>query len=329
MAKVLALLLLSAVAFAVFKDSDPVFAPDMVDYINKVQSSWTASMEQGRFFGSTMTMKDAKKLMGTKIIKDDRVKKMTYEGRRVALPDTFNSAEAWPSCSTITHIRDQSACGSCWALAAAEAMSDRYCTMLKGNQYESVMISAGDLMSCCDSCGDGCDGGFPSAAWDYWNSNGLPDTSCDPYPFPPCEHHVPASHYPVCPKDEYNTPTCNTTCHDNSQPKLYYGSTSYQISGEQDLMQEIYQNGPVEVAFTVFSDFLAYKSGVYKHVTGDPLGGHAVKMIGWGVLNGQKYWVINNSWNTDWGNKGQFYIARGGDECGIEDQGSAGAPKAF
>lgn len=39
-------------------------------------------------------------------------------------------------------------------------------------------------------------------------------------------------------------------------------------------------------------DFAHYKSGVYKHVTGDVLGGHAVKLIGWGTSeDGEDYWV--------------------------------------
>ena len=39
-------------------------------------------------------------------------------------------------------------------------------------------------------------------------------------------------------------------------------------------------------------DFAHYKSGVYKHVTGDALGGHAVKLIGWGTSDdGEDYWV--------------------------------------
>lgn len=45
-------------------------------------------------------------------------------------------------------------------------------------------------------------------------------------------------------------------------------------------------------------------AGVYKHVTGDMLGGHAVKIIGWGEENGTPYWLVANSWNTDWGDKG-------------------------
>jgi cathepsin B len=49
-------------------------------------------------------------------------------------------------------------------------------------------------------------------------------------------------------------------------------------------------NGPVEAAFSVYSDFLEYKSGVYHHTTGSFLGGHAVKIVGWGVENGTPYW---------------------------------------
>lgn len=45
--------------------------------------------------------------------------------------------------------------------------------------------------------------------------------------------------------------------------------------------------------------------GVYKHVAGSALGGHAVKMMGWGVDNGTPYWLVANSWNPDWGDKGK------------------------
>jgi cathepsin B len=35
-------------------------------------------------------------------------------------------------------------------------------------------------------------------------------------------------------------------------------------------------NGPVEAAFTVYADFLTYKTGVYKHTSGSVLGGHGL-----------------------------------------------------
>jgi len=42
----------------------------------------------------------------------------------------------------------------------------------------------------------------------------------------------------------------------------------------------------VTAAFTVYEDFVTYKTGVYKHTTGKALGGHAVKIIGYGTENG-------------------------------------------
>lgn len=43
---------------------------------------------------------------------------------------------------------------------------------------------------------------------------------------------------------------------------------------------------------TFLQDFAHYKAGVYKHITGYALGGHAVKLIGWGTTDdGEDYWV--------------------------------------
>merc|ERR1712070_1083553 len=81
--------------------------------------------------------------------------------------------------------------------------------------------------------------------------------------------------------------------------------------------------GSVSAVFTVYADLPAYESGVYQHTSGSALGGHAVAMIGWGTEDGTPYWLIKNSWNTDWGNKGLFKIKRGNNECGIESGISA------
>ena len=63
------------------------------------------------------------------------------------------------------------------------------------------------------------------------------------------------------------------------------------------------QPGTVSVAMTVYEDFETYSTGVYKHVSGKSLGGHAIKMVGWGVDNGTPYWTCVNSWNDSWGEK--------------------------
>ena len=77
--------------------------------------------------------------------------------------------------------------------------------------------------------------------------------------------------------------------------------------------------GPVSTAFTVYSDFENYAGGVYQHTGGNMMGGHAVRIVGWGVdsKSGMKYWKVANSWNPYWGENGYFRIKRGSDECGI------------
>jgi cathepsin B len=67
---------------------------------------------------------------------------------------------------------------------------------------------------------------------------------------------------------------------------------------------------------------MQYESGIYKHVSGGLLGGHAVVIVGWGVEDGTNYWIAQNSWAADWGEEGYFRIAEG--ECNFDSQGIAG-----
>jgi len=77
------------------------------------------------------------------------------------------------------------------------------------------------------------------------------------------------------------------------------------------------------VAFKVYKSFMSYKTGVYSKHWYEllPEGGHAVKIVGWGTESGTDYWLVANSWNTNWGDEGLFKIKRGSDECGMETMG--------
>jgi len=295
---------------------------NIVNTINSAQDLWTASTDQG--FVSTLSKSQVKSQLLGALEGGRKLPRKIFTSKK-DLPASFDSRTNWPNCWSMRQIRDQSACGSCWAFAAVEAMSDRYCVFKKQN----VSISAQDMNSCCSTCGFGCGGGYPNEAWQYWVESGVVTEQCSPYSLPGCDHHIPNSKHP-CPSQEYPTPPCTQQCVDGEQwaEAKQYGATAYGVEGAEDVQQEIFQNGPVETQFTVYEDFLSYKSGVYRHTTGGVLGGHAVKMLGWGVTsNGTEYWIIANSWNPDWGNKGYFWILRGEDECGIEDSINAGVPK--
>lgn len=260
--------------------------------------------------------------------------KTEYEA--VQIPDSFDARQEWPECPSTKEIRDQGSCGSCWAFGAVEAMTDRICITSGGKLMPH--ISAEDLLSCCSSCGMGCNGGFPEAAWNYWVHSGLvtggqynSHQGCEPYEIPACDHHVKGKLKP-CSKSILPTPPCRRKCepgYNVSYPDdKRYGASGYAVSSEVEKIQtEIMTSGPVEGAFTVYADFPSYRSGVYQHTSGAPLGGHAIKILGWGTEEGKPYWLVANSWNPDWGDKGYFKILRGSDECGIESGIVAGKPK--
>ncbi|KAF6199518.1 hypothetical protein GE061_007544 [Apolygus lucorum] len=85
------------------------------------------------------------------------------------------------------------------------------------------------------------------------------------------------------------------------------------------------KNGPIVAGFVMYEDFLFYKSGVYQHVGGKPLAGHAVRVLGWGTEDSTPYWLVANSWNRDWGDQGLFKIKRGSNECEFEQHFSSGS----
>lgn len=56
---------------------------------------------------------------------------------------------------------------------------------------------------------------------------------------------------------------------------------------------------------------MSYKSGIYERHSWIPMGGHAVKIVGWGVENGTNFWIVANSWGETWGENGFFRIKMG------------------
>jgi len=258
------------------------------------------------------------------------------------VPDSFDSETNWPKCAkVIGDIRDQSNCGCCWAFGGAEAASDRMC--IASDAALLMPLSAQDVCFNAFFGFFGCGGGQISTPWNYIKSSGVVTGGnyngtgplgggwCSAFSLPHCHHHgpqgddpYPAEGAPGCPSESSpkGPKACDAaagaTHSDFKADKYSFSGSTQSASGPAKIKQMILEGGPVETAFTVYSDFENYAGGVYKHVSGSSVGGHAVKIVGWGVDGSTAYWKVANSWNPYWGEKGYFRIAEG--EGGIDSQ---------
>jgi len=206
-------------------------------------------------------------------------------GLRVGdIPEAFDGRDKFSSCQF--SIRNQLNCGSCWAFGAAETLSTNLCVIGVANE----VLSPQDLVSC-DKTDHACHGGTLPGAWDYMQSNGLSSDSSDPY---------------AC-GDGCSNNTGVPACPARDSPKkcpVQYSS----LNSDQEIQAAVMTVGAVEVGFFVMADFMNYKSGIFHSTSKQTLGGHAVKIVGWGHSGTRFYWIVQNSWGPAWGEEGFFRI---------------------
>lgn len=256
---------------------------EIVDFVNKGNASWLAVDVEKNMFAQ-YTVEEIQGLMGAR----DYKKKPQAEGflRTTVdvgtIPASFDARDKWPSCKK--PIRDQAHCGSCWAFAAAETLTDNLCVL----GTTSTVLSPQNLVSC-DKKDHACEGGSLLNVWDYIKDNGIETDAEAPY--------------------ESGTGSCNNTCVPACSPSETYKCPvdPQRQDTDEDIQKAIMTTGAVEVAFSVMEDFMNYKSGVYQYKSGIDVGGHAVKVIGWGQEEGF-YWLVQNSWGANWGEGGYFRI---------------------
>lgn len=305
-------------------DELPVATKRFVNALNEAELGWSASVEDLE----DVSMLDAKALMG--YIHDPEIENTTLEGfsevvRRLEnLPTSFDTRKQWPTCAeTIAHVRDQGKCGSCWAMATAGSMDGRLC-ISSGGQFSgpTAWTSAGYITSCYNMVIiNGCQGGNPGYALARLKKTFLPglggvptgnehEGTCVPY----FGSGDALSHFdgknvkaPGCPKactGKYERPLGQDKFFSNSVP-----TTSKDIN---DAKRALIEGGPIPMAFTVYQDLMAYKSGYYTRNSDKAMGGHATTLIGW---ENKDYLISANSWGTRWGENGLFKIKA--DCCGM------------
>lgn len=211
-------------------------------------------------------------------------------------------------------------CGSCWAQGTIAALSDRI-KLLRNAQWPDIQLSVQVLVDCVTANQSlGCNGGDPTAAYSWIKENGVTDDTCAPY----------RAENEAC-TAENKCMNCDPDkgCFAVENPTTYFVEEHGQIAGEENMMAEIHERGPIGCGVSVTEDFINYSGGIFVDHTNATEIDHEISVAGWGVSEtGEKYWIGRNSWGTYWGEGGWFLITRGsGNNLAIETNCDWAVPK--
>jgi len=265
-----------------------------------------------------------------------------FPRRDVDLPDNFNGQQTWKD--LICPVIDQGTCGSCWAIATASALGDRFNIQSRG--LLNIQLSPAKIILCDQEGGKefskssklnkesigktACFGNSLVDACRYLYQFGTPEETCIPYAkkldkFPSLSSFSDTNKVPLCTDI---TGPYRDTCSEGDPQRLFRALHFYGIAGipsdrgsSENIQSNIYKWGPVVTAFQLYSDFYTFNASeeIYRwNGKGVPVGGHAVCIMGWGIEGDQPYWIVKNSWGVDWGMNGYFRIVRGENHCDIE-----------
>ncbi|NXG75393.1 CATS protein, partial [Baryphthengus martii] len=212
------------------------------------------------------------------------------------VPDTVD----WREKGCVTEVKNQGACGSCWAFSAVGALE----AQVKLKTGKLVSLSTQNLVDCSVTYGNkGCSGGFMTRAFQYIIDNEGIDSD-EAYPY--------KAQNGTC---QYNASARAATC--SKYVELPYG--------DEEAMKDAVANvGPISVAIDATQPtFFLYKSGVYDDPRCKQEVNHAVVVVGYGTLSDKDYWLVKNSWGVRFGDEGYIRMARNhANHCGIASYAS-------
>jgi cathepsin L len=243
--------------------------------------------------------------LGTPIDGTARLAAAQASSPKVARGDTYNNTIDWREKGAVTAIKDQGDCGSCWSFSTTGSTEGAHFLATQ----ELVSLSEQNLMDCSAKYGnDGCNGGTMDAAFQYIITNNGIDTEAS-YPYQGVQN-------PDC---KFTTENIGATL------------SSFQNipSGNEEALTTAAAQQPISVAIDAGQpSFQLYKSGVYHDfLCSSTKLDHGVLVVGYGeehtLLETKDYYIVKNSWGTDWGMNGYIYMSRNrNNNCGIATSAS-------
>jgi len=245
-------------------------------------------------------------------------------GRARSLPDSVS----WTNISTMATRHDQGACGSCWAIATSTVLQAHF----EIHRGQARTFSIQQLVSCVPNpqeCGGqgGCRGATVELAMDYVLANGLSEESEVPYAAQDLKCTVTPQASVQTPVFAQSQPQSGSSSLVNNGLGLT-GWTKLPENSYMDLMNAVASSGPVAVSVAAHG-WANYGYGLYDLCIKDSVIDHAVVLVGYGVnpLSEDRYWLVQNSWGSGWGENGNIRLLRRENEqdwCGEDKKPEMG-----
>ncbi len=262
---------------------------------SQIASSSAATWRAGTTTMSGLSEAEQDRRLGVIVRDEDRRRIET--ALQLARTRTFSFAPArdWRNADGkqwTTPIRDQGNCGSCVAFATVATL-EAQARIQQRTAELAIDLSEADLFFC--GAGKKCaEGWWPADALEYAKTKGVGEESCFPY-----QDH------------DMDCQTCG------ERPDRLLEVVQYEEIIEPNARKEFLDTvGPMIACMAVYRDFFYYQGGVYRHVTGDLAGYHAISCVGYSEA--EQCWICKNSWGPDFGENGYFRIAYG--EADIDTQ---------
>ena len=261
--------------FQIFKDNLRTIIQHNLD------STQNFTMSVNQFTDLTQTEFKEKYVGGLKSVEVGSYGCKSFSSGASGLPDSID----WRAKGAVTSVKDQGQCGSCWTFSATGAAEGAW-AISKG---QLIDLSEQQLVDCATGINygsHGCSGGQMEGAFKYLIEHG----QCT------------LASYPYTAKDG--------SCHSCSAV-VHFSSCSDVKPNDQLSLKAAVSKQPVAIAIEADTRyFQSYSSGVLTSSSCGTQLDHGVLIVGYGIENGQKYWLVKNSWSASWGENGYVKIAR-------------------